>query len=341
MKLITFVVPCYNSQNYMQKCVDSLLVAGDEAEIIIVDDGSTDKTGEIADGYARKFPDIVNVVHKPNGGHGSGLNAGVERASGLYFKVVDSDDWLEKSSLEKFIATLKAHVAAGKIYDLYITNFIYYHASDDTKFISKYVKKMPAGEIEWKKVKKFRFSHTLMIHALTYNTAFLKKHFRPLPEHTFYVDNIYAFSPLVSVNRAYYLDVDMYYYYIGRQDQSVNVVNCIARYSQQLVVMTEMCLSHTSKEINSRPKGLKNYLWHYLYAVMMNTLFFACGEVTKERKEGVKKMWRDIKSHDKKMYRKLRYTGYPLSVAFMPWRMRSKVMMLSYNIIKKRVKLGL
>lgn len=90
MKSLTITVPCFNSEKYLKRCLDSLLAGGDDVEIIVVNDGSTDRTGEIADSYARWFPEIVKVVHKENGGHGSGVNMGLELASGRYFKVVDS-----------------------------------------------------------------------------------------------------------------------------------------------------------------------------------------------------------------------------------------------------------
>lgn len=95
MKHLTITVPCFNSEDYLERCLDSLVIGGENVEIIIVNDGSTDRTGEIADQYARQFPEIVTVVHKENGGHGSGVNAGIALATGMYFKVVDSDDWLE------------------------------------------------------------------------------------------------------------------------------------------------------------------------------------------------------------------------------------------------------
>ena len=110
MKKITFTVPCYNSADYMERCIDTLLTCGDEAEIIIVDDGSTDDTGVIADRYKAQHPDIIEVVHKENGGHGSGVNAGLERATGKYFKVVDSDDWLDVNSLQELMEIGRAHV---------------------------------------------------------------------------------------------------------------------------------------------------------------------------------------------------------------------------------------
>lgn len=85
MKLLTFTVPCYNSQNYMCRCVDSLLVGGEDVEIIIVDDGSVDDTGKIADEYARKYPSIVRVIHQENGGARSGTECRIESCNGFVF----------------------------------------------------------------------------------------------------------------------------------------------------------------------------------------------------------------------------------------------------------------
>ena len=101
MKYITFTIPCYNSENYMRRCVDSLLVGGEDVEILIIDDGSSDRTGAIADEYEMLYPNIVKAVHKPNGGHGSGVNKGLELAHGLYYKVVDSDDWFDRDAYLK------------------------------------------------------------------------------------------------------------------------------------------------------------------------------------------------------------------------------------------------
>ncbi len=126
MKLITFTVPCYNSAAYMSHCVETLLPAGEEAEIILVDDGSKDDTGRIADEFAEKYPDIVRVIHQENGGHGEGVNQGIRNARGVYFKVVDSDDWLDTDALARY----------SDIIDLSIgdTDFITDDAIIDTAF---------------------------------------------------------------------------------------------------------------------------------------------------------------------------------------------------------------
>ena len=98
MKLLSIAIPCYNSEKYMRKCIDSLLIGGEDVEILIIDDGSTkDRTAEIADEYEAQFPTIVRAIHKENGGHGSAVNTGIANATGLYFKVVDSDDWADRS----------------------------------------------------------------------------------------------------------------------------------------------------------------------------------------------------------------------------------------------------
>lgn len=106
MKLLTITIPCYNSAAYMRNCIESLLPGGDEVEIIIVNDGSKDETKEIADEYAAKYPSIVKAIHKENGGHGSAVNAGIEHATGLYFKVVDSDDWVKNSAYLEILKTV-------------------------------------------------------------------------------------------------------------------------------------------------------------------------------------------------------------------------------------------
>lgn len=127
MKDITFTVPCYNSEDYMERCIDSLLSGDECVEIIIVDDGSTDGTGEIADNYARNYPEIVRVVHQENGGHGAGVNAGLALAEGRYFKVVDSDDWLDEGELKKLIRRIRQWEKNGTEVDLIICNYIYDH----------------------------------------------------------------------------------------------------------------------------------------------------------------------------------------------------------------------
>ena len=125
MKLLSIAIPCYNSQDYMEKCIESLLVGGEEVEILVVDDGSSDRTAEIADAYAEKYPTIVKAIHQENGGHGEAVNAGIRNATGLYFKVVDSDDWVNKEAYISILKTLYELLRGPETVDLLISNFVY------------------------------------------------------------------------------------------------------------------------------------------------------------------------------------------------------------------------
>ena len=107
MKLLSIAIPCYNSQDYMAHCIESLLPGGEDVEILIVNDGSKDDTAKIADEYAAKYPTIVKAIHKENGGHGSAVNTGIENATGIYFKVVDSDDWVKEDAYLAILEKLK------------------------------------------------------------------------------------------------------------------------------------------------------------------------------------------------------------------------------------------
>ena len=113
MKILSIAVPCYNSQEYMRKCVDSLLKGGEDVEILIVDDGSKDDTLKIARDYEEKYPTIVKAIHQENGGHGEAVNAGIRNATGLYFKVVDSDDWVNK---EAYVQILKLYMNCSEVH---------------------------------------------------------------------------------------------------------------------------------------------------------------------------------------------------------------------------------
>ena len=126
MKLLSIAIPCYNSEKYMRKCIDSLLVGGEDVEILIVDDGSTkDRTAEIADEYEEQIPTLVRAIHKENGGHGSAVNTAIANATGLYFKVVDCVDWVKQDAYFKILDTLRELAGGGQALDMLISNYVY------------------------------------------------------------------------------------------------------------------------------------------------------------------------------------------------------------------------
>ena len=126
MKLLSIAIPCYNSAAYMDNCIKSLLPGGDEVEILIVNDGSTkDNTAEIADRYEKEYPGICKAIHQENGGHGEAVNAGLRNATGVFFKVVDSDDWVNHEAYMKVLETSRNFVYGKDTIDMLITNFVY------------------------------------------------------------------------------------------------------------------------------------------------------------------------------------------------------------------------
>ena len=219
MKSITFAIPCYNSAAYMDKCIESILACGgdqgcDDIEIVIVDDGSVkDDTAEKADRWEQLHPGIIKAVHQENGGHGQAVNTGLANASGLYFKVVDSDDWLDRRAMEDVMAYVRSQVGRSAPTDLIIANYVYEKVHESTRTIMHYRNVFPEGrEFGWSEVGHFNPSQYLLMHSVIYRTELLRGMGLQLPKHTFYVDNIFVYVPLPHVKTIYYLDVDMYRY---------------------------------------------------------------------------------------------------------------------------------
>ena len=342
MKLLTFAVPCYNSASYMRKCIDSLLIGGNDVEIIIINDGSNkDNTAEIANEYADKYPDIVSVVHKENGGHGSGVNKGVELASGLYFKVVDSDDWVNPDALLALMQRIKEDLKTKTQVDLYITNFVYEHVSDNSSFVRNYAKFFSRSEVvTWNGLSPMKYSSSLLMHSLVYRLAPLRESGVKLPEKTFYVDNIFAYVPLPYMKKIVYLDIDLYRYFIGRDDQSINKANFVARYSQQMLGNIEMFKAYSWDQMKKFPKQLRRYMIHCLKIITGNTICFTTGKDSPERRKDLKEMWKTFKKSDRKLFLKLKYRTWLIIPNSLVWPIKAWIVMSAYNHFAKKLKLG-
>ena len=285
-KLISFAVPCYNSAAYMRHCIETLLSAGEQAEIILVDDGSTkDDTPAICDEYAAKYPTIVKAVHQENGGHGEGVNQGIRNATGLYYKVVDSDDWLDTDALKKVLHRLQTLVARGTAPDLMICNYVYEHVEDGTSHTVRYTNVFPKDRLfDWVHVGHFRPDQNLLMHSVMYRTEVLRQCGMVLPKHTFYVDNIFVYQPLPYVKSMYYMDLDLYRYFIGRADQSVNESVMVKRVDQQLRVTKHMIDCQDLDALKNQ-KRLRAYMLHYLSIMMAISDIFLLLDGSAEARE--------------------------------------------------------
>lgn len=309
MKYITFTVPCYNSAAYMRRCIDSLLSYRQEVEIIIIDDGSTDETPAIADEYAFRYPETIKVIHKENGGHGSGVNAGLAAATGKYFKVVDSDDWLDNRSLQKVLLRIMQWEKEKVSADMIVCNYVYDHLHEGRLKSMAYRNVFRADRIlTWEDIGVFFPSQYLVMHSLIFRTATLKKSGVTLPGHTFYVDNIFAYQPLPYVERIYYIDTDLYHYFIGREDQSVNEEILKKRIDQQILVTKIVADCVDLDEVAHKHPKLARYMTRNISIMLsissVHLLLINSEEARKKRRD----LWDYIRLHHSGLYRRLRFT---------------------------------
>lgn len=305
MKLLSIVVPSYNSQDYLDRCVDSLLIGDDDVEVLIVDDGSTDRTAEIADDYETRYPGIVRAIHKENGGHGSAVNTGLEQAKGLYFKVVDSDDWVKESAYRQILDTLRKLAGGEKVLDMLISNFVYEKQGSKRKKVVAFRNALPENTMfTWDEVRHFHKSQNILMHSVIYRTKLLKDCGLKLPEHTFYVDNIFVFHPLPYVRNMYYLDVNFYRYFIGRDDQSVNEKVMISRIDQQIKVNKIMVDYYVSAKIPNEKTA--KYMLKYLDIITTVSSIMLILADTEEALEKKDELWKYIKEKDKRLFLKMR-----------------------------------
>ncbi|MCH3944223.1 MAG: glycosyltransferase family 2 protein [Atopobiaceae bacterium] len=340
-KTITFAIPCYNSAAYMDHCIESILEGSDYAkdvQIVIVDDGSTkDDTAMRADLWQARHPDIIKAVHQENGGHGIAVMAGVKAADGVYYKVVDSDDWLDIFALQKLLETLRHFIEFDTRVDLVITNYVYEHVEDGKQNIVDYRYALPRGKIiTWDKIGHFNMAQNLLMHSLCYRVDILRAGGVPMPSHTFYVDNIYAYVPLPRCKTLYYLDVDLYRYFIGRGDQSVNESVMISRIDQQLrITRVMMHAYHLYDEVES--VKLRSYMVSYFTLMMAVCSVFSRLSDKPDAMDNCEELWDELKAYDIRMYRRARM-GAVGTATNLPTKAGEKATIGIYRVAQKLVK---
>ena len=334
MKLLSIAIPCYNSEAYMRNCIESLLPGGDEVEILIVDDGSTkDNTAQIADEYEARYPGICRAIHQENGGHGEAVNAGLRAATGIYFKVVDSDDWVNAEAYKEVLETLRSFVMGNQTLDMLITNFVYEKQGAKHKRVMQYRTALPKRQLcTWKDVKVFMLGQYILMHSVIYRTQMLRECGLELPKHTFYVDNIFVFQPLPYVKTFYYLDVNFYRYFIGRSDQSVNEQVMIGRIDQQLRVTKLMLGYYDVTKIPNRK--LKHYMTSYLEIMMTICSVLAIKSGTEENMEKKKEIWEFLKKENLALWLRLRF-GFLGQGCNLPGKGGRDLLILGYKITQK------
>lgn len=337
MKYLSIVVPSYNAEKYLDRSIPSLVVGGEDVEVIIVNDGSKDSTLEIARRYEKEYPNIIKVIDKPNGGHGSGINAALEVATGVYFKCVDADDWLEKEAYLQYLDLIKKHYAEGTSPDLYLTDFDYNRFDEGVSHRHNCSKTYPTNRfVTWEDFKKPNNKDFFMMHMFTYKLDILKQSKLHLPEHTFYVDNLYVYQPLYFVKTMYYLPVGLYQYYVGHSGQSINVANMAKNYKHDFRVNQLVRMTYSLDDLKKLSKAHRRYMVFAVIVIEALTLFFD----TIARKQGCHKEYKELLKEFKKnnhaLYMETRFkTRYFWPTILVPG-LKETCIKVGYKIVKKK-----
>lgn len=333
MKLLTVAIPCYNSQDYMEHAVETALVGGEDVEILLVDDGSTDDTAKIADRLQEEHPTIVRAIHQENGGHGSAVNTGLANATGLYYKVLDSDDWFDRGAFLKVLDVLRGFVEDGSGVDMLLANYVYEKPSLHKHKVIRYDGVFPEDQVfTWSDVKRFKVSQNILMHSVIYRTKMLRDCQLELPKHTFYVDNIFVYNPLPYVKKMYYVNADLYRYFIGRDDQSVNEKVMIGRIDQQIKVNKLMIDAYDLTKIKN--KKLRDYMVKYLTMMMTVSSVFLIKEGSEESLAKREELWDYLKKSNKVMYRMINKMALSKPMQFRSKAGR-KIVVWGYSLSQK------
>ena len=333
---LSIIVPVYNVESYLAECLNSILAQTfTDFEVLLIDDGSTDGSSALCDEYAG-MDSRIRCFHKENGGHMSARQEGFRNARGTYTAFVDSDDWVSISAYKEILKTLEELAGARPLVDMLISNFVYEKEGEKKHKVMRYRHALPQDRIfTWNEVKHFHKGQYILMHSVIFRTKLLRECGLHLPEHTFYVDNIYVFDPLPYVKNMYYLDVNLYRYYIGREDQSVNEEVMISRIDQQIRV-NKIMIDYL---VEKKPEILKNkrlyqYMRNYLEIITTVSSVLLIRSGTEESLERKKELWNYLKTKDRKLFFWMR-NGLMGNAMNLPGRSGRKISVGGYKICQK------
>ena len=296
MKILTVTIPSYNAEKYLDKGIPTMLEQSilDDIEIIIVDDGSTDRTAEIADGYCRKYPDTIKVIHKENGGHGSTINSSIQVASGKYFCVIDADDWVDTINFVKLVNVMKTSSA-----DLILANAARVDADDNIVGYEKIGKMPPLKEVQMDKyIGKIR---NIEMHNYFILSEILRENNIQCHEHYFYEDQEFVLYSLVHVKTALFINMVVYRYLWGRDGQSISMESKRKNYNH-ITSISDFLITFYKK---NRDFMTSNQIKHYVRKIawfQLAVYSVLLGYYNNDKKEEMKRYDRELKKKSTEIY---------------------------------------
>ena len=305
MKVLTIAIPVYNTEKYIPRCLDSILIDEilDDIEVIAINDGSKDGSIDILRKYEKKYPNTLRVIDKENGGHGSGVNTGLENATGKYYRVIDSDDWVNSSDFIEFVKNLRNDDA-----DLVVTNYSKEHVYNGASELLTYKDLEDGKEYNFDEFDlKILNNEYFVMATSTYKTEVLRRANLKLFEKTFYVDMQFNIIPIPEVNTFKFYELDIYRYYIGRPDQSMNLGNFVKNRANHEKVVRSLIQYYCDIK-DSLSKNKNEYISLILYYMLVTHYYIYCvytKKGSKEQREEIRNFDKFLKEHDEKLYERV------------------------------------
>ena len=247
---------------------------------------------------------------------------------------MDSDDWVDLDAYRKILDKLREISGGDRVLDMFIANYVYEKEGVKHKKVMR-CSNLPKDRIfTWKEAGHFHKGQYILMHSVIYRTKLLVECGLELPKHTFYVDNIYVYKPLPSVRTLYYMDVDFYRYFIGRDDQSVNERVMISRIDQQIRVNKIMVDAFDLWKIPDRK--LRHYMFNYLEIITVISTIMLIRSGTEENLEKKRELWKYIKEKDIRLFHHLR-AGILGNTMNLPGKGGRKISVAAYKLSQKVV----
>lgn len=306
MKTLTFLIPCYNVSSCVSHCIDSMLVDDilDDIEILLINDGSKDNTLEILHQYEAKYPSIIRVIDKENGGWGTAINLGIREAKGKYLKEVDADDWVSSENLKEYVTFLKANEI-----DYIATDYTEYFKAEDKYTRHSYHKEIYNNPMS---LNDFWENHSTAwdfpIHAITYRTQVLRDNEIKVGDR-YYGDIEYNLYPLPHVQTICVLPINVTIYFRGSDEQSTSTAG-YAKHYKDYAAMSQRITKFYINVPNTLHPNLLTFIDVTIrgtivraYHLMMSPLY--AGKENRAKEE-LRKYDSWLKTTDKKLYK---YSG--------------------------------
>lgn len=297
-KLLSICIPSYNMESFLHRCVDSLLIPSlDKLEIIIVNDGSRDRTLEIARAYQQAYPGSVVVVDKANGHYGSTVNAALKIATGKYFRILDADDWFDTKALEALVHKLDDCEA-----DCVFTNFVVHDLSKEQ------VVSIQERLVTYEKVIPLRQNlipiNGFNMHQLTYRLSFLKAIQYVQTEGVCYTDTEYIFYPLSQAETFVAFDLSLYQYFLGREEQSMSLSSLKKNISHRWPIVHRMLADKGYLHGNRMAAGLRSSMLQSLIGSIYE-MYICYGDYASDYDAELRAFLRRIKQEEPETYAKM------------------------------------